>query len=164
MRFRSVTYWDLTAKHPTDAGLRVARSLAVDGKKVASGKDFDEQGKPSPEVAWCSTRRRRSRWPKASRVSPFTVKSIEKRPYRSSPKPPFMTSTLQQEGGRKLNMSAQQVMRVAQGLYERGYITYMRTDQHHALGDRAERRARAGEGAVRRAVPARRSRALTRRR
>src|SRR5918995_615967 len=58
----------------------------------------------------------------------FSVRSVEEKPYRSSPKPPFMTSTLQQEGGRRLRLSASQVMRVAQGLYERGYITYMRTD------------------------------------
>ena len=56
------------------------------------------------------------------------VRSVEEKPYRSTPKPPFMTSTLQQEGGRKLRLSAQQVMRLAQGLYERGFITYMRTD------------------------------------
>jgi DNA topoisomerase-1 len=58
----------------------------------------------------------------------FTVRSVEEKPYRSSPKPPFMTSTLQQEGGNKLRLSSSQVMRLAQGLYERGYITYMRTD------------------------------------
>ena len=59
---------------------------------------------------------------------PYSVRSVEEKPWRSRPKPPFMTSTLQQEGGRKLRMSASQVMRVAQGLYEKGYITYMRTD------------------------------------
>ena len=58
----------------------------------------------------------------------FTVRSVEEKPYRSSPRAPFMTSTLQQEGGRRLRLSASQVMRVAQGLYENGYITYMRTD------------------------------------
>ena len=58
----------------------------------------------------------------------FTVRSVEEKPYRSRPQAPFMTSTLQQEGGRKLRLSSSQVMRVAQGLYERGYITYMRTD------------------------------------
>ena len=60
--------------------------------------------------------------------SDFAVRTVDEKPYRSTPKAPFMTSTLQQEGSRKLNMSASQVMRVAQGLYERGYITYMRTD------------------------------------
>jgi DNA topoisomerase I len=64
------------------------------------------------------------------------VRSVEEKPYRSSPKAPFMTSTLQQEGGRKLRLSSSQVMRVAQGLYERGYITYMRTDSV-ALADEA---------------------------
>ena len=59
---------------------------------------------------------------------PFTVGSVDTKPYTSRPKAPFTTSTLQQVGGSRLRMSAQQVMRVAQGLYERGYITYMRTD------------------------------------
>ena len=58
----------------------------------------------------------------------FAVRSVDEKPYRSSAKAPFMTSTLQQEGGRKLRLGAAQVMRIAQGLYERGYITYMRTD------------------------------------
>ena len=58
----------------------------------------------------------------------FAVRSVEDKPYRSQPKAPFMTSTLQQEGGRQLRWSSSQVMRVAQGLYERGFITYMRTD------------------------------------
>ena len=56
------------------------------------------------------------------------MRSVEEKPYTSRPKPPFMTSTLQQEGGRKLRMSSAQVMRVAQDLYQNGYITYMRTD------------------------------------
>ncbi len=66
----------------------------------------------------------------------FAVRSVEEKPYKSSPRPPFMTSTLQQEGGRKLRLSSSQVMRLAQGLYERGYITYMRTD-NVALSDEA---------------------------
>ena len=74
--------------------------------------------------------------------APFTVRSVEEKPYRSSPKAPFMTSTLQQEGGRKLRMSSSQVMRVAQGLYERGYITYMRTD-NVVLSDEAMQATRA---------------------
>src|SRR5262249_41236129 len=74
--------------------------------------------------------------------STFTVRSVETRPYTSKPKPPFITSTLQQVGGSRLRMSAQQVMRVAQGLYERGYITYMRTDST-TLSDGALSAARA---------------------
>src|SRR5262249_39339858 len=71
--------------------------------------------------------------------------SVEEKPYRSGPKPPFMTSTLQQEGGRKLRLSAAQVMRLAQHLYERGYITYMRTDSV-TLSDEALAAVRATVG------------------
>ncbi len=59
---------------------------------------------------------------------PFTVQGVDEKPYRRRPYPPFMTSTLQQEAGRKFRWSAAQVMRTAQRLYENGYITYMRTD------------------------------------
>lgn len=58
----------------------------------------------------------------------FTVESLEKKPVKRSPAPPFMTSTMQQEAARKLGFSVSQTMRVAQSLYEKGFITYMRTD------------------------------------
>ncbi|HET9554452.1 MAG TPA: type I DNA topoisomerase [Anaeromyxobacteraceae bacterium] len=126
MRFRSATYWNLTAKHPTSPAFE-STLTAVDGRRVATGKDFDENGKlASDALALGEAAARALAAGLAGR--PVTVKSLERRPSRSSPKPPFITSTLQQEGGRKLRLSAQQVMRVAQGLYERGYITYMRTD------------------------------------
>ena len=93
-------------------------------------------------------RRRRARRGARPRRSPtgsagadFRVRSVEEKPYRSRPKAPFMTSTLQQEGGRKLRLSSSQVMRVAQGLYERGYITYMRTDNVDAVRRGAAGRA-----------------------
>ena len=87
---------------------------------------------------------------------PFTVGTVETKPYTSKPKPPFITSTLQQVGGSRLRMSAQQVMRVAQGLYERGYITYMRTDST-TLSDTAVAAARqAIEAKLRPRVPHRR--------
>ena len=76
----------------------------------------------------------------------FRVRSVEEKPYRSRPQAPFMTSTLQQEGGRKLRLSSSQVMRVAQGLYERGYITYMRTD-NVTLSDEAMQAVRAAVAA-----------------
>ncbi len=126
MAFRSVSYWDLSARHPTSPAFE-STLTGLDGKKVATGKDFDEKGTLESDATWLDEVKAQGLL-KRLEGQPVTVRSLEKRPYRSSPKPPFMTSTLQQEGGRKLNMSAQQVMRVAQGLYERGYITYMRTD------------------------------------
>ena len=127
MNFRSVTYWDVSAKHATSPAFE-STLWAVDGQRVATGKDFNDKGElQSQNTAWIDEARAKAIADGLQGES-FTVKSLETRPYRSSPKAPFMTSTLQQEGGRKLGMSAQQVMRVAQGLYERGYITYMRTD------------------------------------
>ena len=124
--FVSAGYWDIavtTASHPSfDATL-----VALDGTKVATGKDFDDQGRPSVKVVALDEGRARG-LAQGLESATFTVRSVEDKPYRSSPKPPFMTSTLQQEGGRKLRLSSSQVMRVAQGLYERGFITYMRTD------------------------------------
>ena len=126
MAFRSTSYWDLDAKHPTSPHF-ISSLFELDGKRVAAGKDFDQLGNTTRDVVVLDEAKAQGL---ASRLAnqAFTVRSVEKRPSRSSPKPPFMTSTLQQEGGRKLNMSAQQVMRIAQGLYEKGFITYMRTD------------------------------------
>ncbi len=119
-------YWDIdvvTASSPSfDAKL-----LSVAGDRVASGKDFNEKGQSSDKVTVLNEARARGLADSLGE-STFTVSSVEDKPYRSSPKAPFMTSTLQQEGGRKLRLSSSQVMRVAQGLYERGFITYMRTD------------------------------------
>lgn len=127
MRFRSASYWDLSASHPTTPGF-TSTLFSVGSQRVSSGKDFDEQGQlSSTGQVWLDETRARALTQGLAGAS-FTVRALEKRPYSSAPKPPFKTSTLQQEGGRKLGMSAQQVMRVAQALYERGYITYMRTD------------------------------------
>ena len=64
----------------------------------------------------------------ALKTADFTVMSMETKPYRRRPQPPFTTSTLQQTAGNRLGMGARAVMRAAQSLYENGYITYMRTD------------------------------------
>ncbi|MEI7546831.1 MAG: DNA topoisomerase, partial [Actinomycetota bacterium] len=104
-----------------------ATLVALDGTKVATGKDFTPDGKPKKNVVVVPEARARSLADTLA-GSDFAVRSVESKPYRSSPKAPFQTSTLQQEGGRKLRLGAAQVMRLAQGLYERGYITYMRTD------------------------------------
>jgi DNA topoisomerase-1 len=119
-------YWDLTLHSATTPAFD-ATLVAVDGRKVATGRDFGADGRPDPRVVVVDEARARQLADGLERA-PFAVRSVEEKPYRSSPKAPFMTSTLQQEGGRKLRLSAAQVMRVAQGLYERGYITYMRTD------------------------------------
>jgi len=124
--FVQAGYWDielLTATSPAFG----ATLVALDDAKVATGKDFGSDGRPKKGVVVLDEARARG-LADSLQTSEFTVSSVEERPYRSAPKAPFMTSTLQQEGGRKLRLSASQVMRVAQGLYERGYITYMRTD------------------------------------
>jgi len=126
MRFRSAAYWDLKARHPTTPAFE-STLAAVNGRRIAAGKDFNEQGKIVSDGRPLDEAGARA-LAAALAGRPFAVKSLDRRPTRSSPRAPFITSTLQQEGGRKLRLSAQQVMRVAQGLYERGYITYMRTD------------------------------------
>lgn len=124
--FVTADYWDielLTGTAPAFA----ANLVALDGTRVATGKDFASTGEPRASVVVVDEARATA-LAHALQPAEFTVRSVEEKPYRSSPKAPFMTSTLQQEGGRKLRLSASQVMRLAQGLYERGYITYMRTD------------------------------------
>ena len=133
-------YWDIDLGTATQPAFG-AKLVAVDGDRVATGKDFDAKGQVSAKAVALDEARARGLADGLDGVR-FTVRSVEEKPYRSSPKAPFMTSTLQQEGGRKLRLSSSQVMRVAQGLYERGYITYMRTD-NVVLSDEAMQATRA---------------------
>ncbi|HWJ97024.1 MAG TPA: type I DNA topoisomerase, partial [Acidimicrobiales bacterium] len=124
--FRSADYWDIDAAFPTTPDF-TGTLVEVDGTRVATGKDFDDRGQLTRDAVVLDEPAARS-LASALDASTFTVRSVEDKPFTSRPKPPFMTSTLQQEGGRKLRMSSAQVMRVAQDLYQNGYITYMRTD------------------------------------
>ena len=124
--FVTAGYWDLELLTGTQPSFS-ATLVALDGSKVASGKDFSSDGRPKQGIVVVDEAHAHALTAGLA-DSTVTVRSVEERPYRSSPKAPFMTSTLQQEGGRKLRLGAAQVMRVAQGLYERGFITYMRTD------------------------------------
>ena len=124
--FVSAPYWDIELVTGTSPSF-TATLVEVDGAKVATGKDFSSTGAAKKSVVVVTEARARE-LADALHSAAFSVRSVEEKPYRSSPKAPFMTSTLQQEGGRKLRLGAAQVMRIAQGLYERGYITYMRTD------------------------------------
>jgi DNA topoisomerase-1 len=131
MRFRSAGYWDLEATFDTgrdeDPRAFTATLAALDGKRVATGRDFNETGELTADVVHLDES---AAGALAAGLgdSSFAVSSVEQRPYRRSPYPPFITSTLQQEASRKLRVSAQVAMRLAQRLYENGYITYMRTD------------------------------------
>jgi DNA topoisomerase-1 len=135
MRFRSGTYWDLRATLDKSRQRFSAILQSAGGKTVASGKDFDEstgQLKDSlkskrlllDEQGALALRQRlvNGQW---------QVTNIQEKEQKRQPPPPFTTSTLQQEANRKLNLSARDTMRIAQKLYEQGYITYMRTDSTH---------------------------------
>ena len=126
MNFRSAAYFDIDAKTTTTPSF-TARLTSLDGTRVATGKDVDQQGTPSKNVV-VVTEERATELVTALTGKSLEVASVEDKPYRSSPKAPFMTSTLQQEAGRKLRLSGRQVMSIAQSLYENGFITYMRTD------------------------------------
>ena len=128
--FRKANYWDLKAqldkdKQPFDAKLR-----SLNGKRIATGSDFDEntgklaKGKKVVLLGEKDARELHSRL----QDKEWTVQSIEEKKSVKSPAPPFITSTLQQEAARKLRLSPRRTMQIAQGLYERGFITYMRTD------------------------------------
>ncbi|HEX6425684.1 MAG TPA: type I DNA topoisomerase, partial [Acidimicrobiales bacterium] len=127
MAFVAADYWDLRADFPADPAFS-ATLVGLDDSRVAAGKDFDSQGRVGRDDVVVVDEPTARSLVDALDGATFTVSSVDEKPYRSSPKPPFITSTLQQEGGRKLGMTSGQVMRTAQGLYERGYITYMRTD------------------------------------
>ncbi|QII02867.1 type I DNA topoisomerase [Rhodococcoides fascians A21d2] len=132
MAFRSAEYWDISAT--LDAGAEAsprsfgARLVNVDGNRVAAGRDFGADGKLKTESVTVLDEPRARRLAEALEGVDLTVASAEDKPYTRKPYPPFMTSTLQQEAGRKLRFSSERTMRVAQRLYENGYITYMRTD------------------------------------
>ena len=119
-------YWGIDLLTGTQPAFN-ATLISLDGAKVATGKEFNSDGQPKHDVVVVDETHANA-LVEGLRGAVATVRSVEDKPYRSSPKAPFMTSTLQQEGGRKLRLGAAQVMRVAQGLYERGFITYMRTD------------------------------------
>jgi DNA topoisomerase-1 len=141
--FVDASYWDLVV-HTATVPPFDARLVALDGTRVATGRDFGPDGRAAAGVVVVDEERARA-LAEALDGQPVEVRSVEEKPYRSSPRAPFMTSTLQQEGGRKLRLSASQVMRIAQGLYERGFITYMRTD-NVVLSDEALAAVRAEVG------------------
>ena len=128
MAFISSAWWDLTAK--CELGFN-ARLLSVDDKRVAATADFGADGavkeKSLANILLLDETSARS-LVESLKNTPLTVKSMEESPRTERPKPPFTTSTLQQDAGGRLGWGAQITMRVAQRLYENGYITYMRTD------------------------------------
>jgi DNA topoisomerase I len=124
--FVPAAYWDLLATF--DPGSFEARLASVDGKRVAQGRDFAPDGTMrDPDLARLDEAGARGLAERLEGAS-FSVSTSEEKPYRRRPTAPFRTATLQQEASRKLRFSAQTTMRVAQRLYESGYITYMRTD------------------------------------
>jgi DNA topoisomerase I len=125
MAFVSAGYWDLEGTF--DPGRFAARLGGLDGARIAQGRDFGPDGMLKTDVRRLDEEEARG-LAERLRGADFAVRSVEDKPYTRRPAPPFMTSTLQQEASRKLRFSAQTTMRVAQRLYERGYITYMRTD------------------------------------
>ena len=130
--FRGSQYWDLEAEFAPvrgeDRSPFAASLAAVDGKRVAQGRDFGPTGQlKSADLLHLDGEQAAAL---ASRLgdTDFTVGSVERKPYRRSPYAPFRTTTLQQEASRKLGFSAKYAMQIAQRLYENGHITYMRTD------------------------------------
>ena len=131
--FRPAVYWDLKVELDQDGQTFEAVLVALGGKRIANGKDFDERtGKliagrdvvllDGPSADQLRDRLLQTFW---------QVSASEEKPFTRRPAPPFITSTLQQEANRKLRLSARETMRVAQKLYEEGFITYMRTDSVH---------------------------------
>jgi len=140
MAFQSAEYWDLTASFAAvegpDAGRSfTARLTSVDGKRVAVGKDFDDRGVLKNDKVEHITAAAAGALAAGLAHSDFAVVAVESKPYKRRPAAPFITSTLIQEASRKLRLGARDAMRVAQGLYERGYITYMRTDSPTLSGE-----------------------------
>ncbi|MDK8659446.1 type I DNA topoisomerase [Corynebacterium sp. MSK204] len=134
MAFISADYWDLLATLDAGTGSGEgpsafdARLTAVNGKRVAVGRDFDDRGNVKTKDVIVITQAQAEALEKALQGAGMTVAGVEHKPYTRKPYAPFMTSTLQQEAGRRLHFTSERTMRIAQRLYENGHITYMRTD------------------------------------
>ncbi|HSL63050.1 MAG TPA: type I DNA topoisomerase [Gaiellaceae bacterium] len=124
--FVPAEWWDLEAE--LDPGTFTARLAALGGRRVAVGRDFGADGRLKDEALVRLDGDAARALVARLREASFSVAGVERKPYARRPAPPFITSTLQQEASRKLRLSAQATMSLAQRLYENGYITYMRTD------------------------------------
>ncbi|MBH10444.1 MAG: DNA topoisomerase I [Candidatus Marinimicrobia bacterium] len=137
-KFLKTTYFDLQAilcnnDEKTDFN---AFLLRIDGKRIASSHDFESNtGKLKNKDTILMTETQANEMIKELNTSSWKVSNVKEKPRTSNPKPPFTTSTLQQEASRKLRMSTRKTMRNAQQLYENGFITYMRTDSTHSSNE-----------------------------
>ena len=159
MAFGAASYWDVVGTFAPSAGPQApafepdadragafsARLASVDGARVAAGRDFDDRGALTASARATGVvqldEASAAALARGLEASAFAVRTVEEKPYTRRPAAPFTTSTVQQEASRKLRFSSRQTMRVAQTLYENGYITYMRTDSTN-LSDEAVGAAR----------------------
>ena len=158
MAFVPAGWWDLqgtfAASTPeADHTPFGAKLVAVDGARLATGSDFSQQGELTRADRVVLDEGAATTLAAELVDADFAVRSVEAKPYRKRPFAPFITSSLQQVAGRALNVSAKQVMSIAQSLYQQGYITYMRTDSTNLSGAaigaaRAEATERYGAGSV----------------
>ncbi|MDY6143422.1 MAG: type I DNA topoisomerase [Arcanobacterium sp.] len=132
MAFVSASYWDVQVKLSKNGEEFSAKLLSLDTRRIATGKDFTDHGdltqKATKESVQILTEESAEAIADALTGSESSVVSVQTKPYTRRPAPPFTTSTLQQEASRKLRLSSRDTMRLAQSLYENGFITYMRTD------------------------------------
>ncbi len=145
MEFLAASYWSVSGTFAAVEGdtREFSASLStIDGVRLAGGRDFGDDGQLAREDVTVLDGAAASELVGDLEGASYVVRSRESKPYRRRPAAPFITSTYQQEAGRKLRMSAQMAMRAAQGLYEKGYITYMRTDST-TLSETALQAARA---------------------
>src|SRR5699024_12471419 len=127
----SASNWDLSGQFRTGADETFTAKLhAVNGDRIASGSDFDDRGqlKKNRRDVTVLDQEAAESLAESLTEAPFSVDSVEEKPYSRRPQPPFITSTLQQDAARRLRFSSRVTMQVAQRLYENGYITYIRTD------------------------------------
>ncbi|MCT2252303.1 type I DNA topoisomerase [Corynebacterium sanguinis] len=127
MAFISAEYWDLTATLKGSSEFD-AKLVSVDERRVAQGRDFDDRGHVKSDDVYVVDQAAAEALAEGLEHRDMSVADVEEKPYSRRPYAPFMTSTLQQEAGRKLHFTSARTMRIAQRLYENGHITYMRTD------------------------------------
>ncbi|MBX3021455.1 MAG: type I DNA topoisomerase [Bdellovibrionales bacterium] len=132
LRFKRSKYWSLTGSNEKDGIQFESRSHTLKGQRVASGKDFDSETGALLKDKVGSTvwlkEAEAAQWQESLKGKDWVVDDVEEKPISRKPAPPFITSTLQQESNRKLGFTSRETMELAQKLYERGFITYMRTD------------------------------------